>query len=346
MTYDGTTVTAYLNGTSIGTNTTVSGNIAYSSNNVNIGADNDGLEYFPGSIDEVHIYNKALSAADISQQYNGGAGLYGILPDPNLSGATLIGGWHFDEGSGTSVTDYSGNGHTGTLVNSPTWVAGKVPGAGVGGLMNGTNGAEFDGSAGDGAGQPVGTGDVNGDGYADILVGAMTRNSNTGGGYVVFGKTTGWSSTTALSTLTGANGFRIDATTAGSFSGTGFNAGNFNGDGFADIIIGSANSAPGGVTNAGSAFLILGRGTWSRANYTLDNNGTTGLINGTTGIELDGTIASGLAGASNVVGDINGDGLGDAIIGAYGVDGTEGGAVYVYFGRSSGFTSPVTLTGL
>ena len=40
----------------------------------------------------------------------------------------LNAGWHFDEGTGTSAADYSGNSKTGTLTNGPTWVAGKVPG--------------------------------------------------------------------------------------------------------------------------------------------------------------------------------------------------------------------------
>lgn len=42
----------------------------------------------------------------------------------------LVGYWTFDEGSGTTAADSSGNGNNGTLVNGPTWVAGKV-GAGA-----------------------------------------------------------------------------------------------------------------------------------------------------------------------------------------------------------------------
>src|SRR3989344_5236105 len=41
----------------------------------------------------------------------------------------LVGYWKFDEGTGTSAGDSSGNGNTGTLVNSPSWVTGKVGGA-------------------------------------------------------------------------------------------------------------------------------------------------------------------------------------------------------------------------
>ncbi len=41
----------------------------------------------------------------------------------------LVGWWRMDEGSGATTTDSSGNGNTGTLVNSPTWATGKINGA-------------------------------------------------------------------------------------------------------------------------------------------------------------------------------------------------------------------------
>jgi hypothetical protein len=41
----------------------------------------------------------------------------------------LVGYWALDDGTGTTATDSSGQGHTGTLVNGPLWTAGKVGGA-------------------------------------------------------------------------------------------------------------------------------------------------------------------------------------------------------------------------
>jgi hypothetical protein len=41
-------------------------------------------------------------------------------------GSGLVGWWKFDEGSGATFYDSSGRGHTGTFVNSPTWVQGRV----------------------------------------------------------------------------------------------------------------------------------------------------------------------------------------------------------------------------
>jgi len=52
----------------------------------------------------------------------------------------LVGYWKFDEGVGTSVADSSGSSNTGTLVNSPTWVVGKI-GSGLG--FGGTSYIDF-----------------------------------------------------------------------------------------------------------------------------------------------------------------------------------------------------------
>src|SRR5262249_44391850 len=38
----------------------------------------------------------------------------------------LVGWWKLTDGAGTSAADSSGGGHTGTLVNSPSWVVGKI----------------------------------------------------------------------------------------------------------------------------------------------------------------------------------------------------------------------------
>jgi hypothetical protein len=61
----------------------------------------------------------------------------------------LVGWWKFDEGTGTTAADSSGNGRTGTLMNGPTWTAGKIGGA-----------ANLDGvdDRVDIAGDPLGTG--------------------------------------------------------------------------------------------------------------------------------------------------------------------------------------------
>jgi len=57
--------------------------------------------YSDGKLDEVRIYNRALSPAEVSQ-------LYTWAPGP-------VGYWKMDEGSGTTVSDSSGNGNSGTI---------------------------------------------------------------------------------------------------------------------------------------------------------------------------------------------------------------------------------------
>jgi hypothetical protein len=76
-----------------------------------------------GSFDEVRCYDHKLSDAEITARYNSGAGLYGGNPTDGLVAA-----YHLDEGTGTSLADYSGNGHTGTLVENHaiTWVDGII----------------------------------------------------------------------------------------------------------------------------------------------------------------------------------------------------------------------------
>lgn len=89
---------------------------------------------FHGNIDDVRIYNRALSATEVSNLYYATGGTAGDTT------TGLVGWWKMDDGSGTSVADSSSNGYTGTLNGSPTpvWAAaGKINGA-----------LQFDGSSG------------------------------------------------------------------------------------------------------------------------------------------------------------------------------------------------------
>ncbi len=122
-TWDGTSVKAYLDGkqSSI-TDTAVTGSLNTSSTNFSIGRVGTlNSFYFNGSIDETRIYNRALSPAEVSQIYN-------FAPGP-------IAQWNFEEGSGTTLNDTSGNGFNGTLTNGPAWSRGKYG-----------KGLDFDGS--------------------------------------------------------------------------------------------------------------------------------------------------------------------------------------------------------
>lgn len=87
---------------------------------VTIGAASGGGSlWLDGLLDDLLVVASALSGAQIA------ALAAGTLNPATLPCAAL---WRFEEGSGTTTADSSGNGNTGTLVNSPTWSA-DVPAA-------------------------------------------------------------------------------------------------------------------------------------------------------------------------------------------------------------------------
>ncbi|MDO8342855.1 MAG: integrin alpha, partial [Cellvibrio sp.] len=90
--------------------------------------------------------------------------------------------------------------------------------------LDGSNGFRLDGvTSSDYSGRSVSdAGDVNGDGFDDVIVGAHGADSNgerSGSSYVVFGKASGFSAMIDLSNLDGSNGFRLDGVTVGDYSG-------------------------------------------------------------------------------------------------------------------------------
>lgn len=198
--------------------------------------------------------------------------------------------------------------------------------------LNGINGFRLDG-----AGTSVSSaGDVNGDGFSDVMIGASEEDSNGeryGSTYVVFGKETGFSATMDLSSLDGNNGFRLDGTEY-DYSGTLVSsAGDINGDGFADLIIGGRGSAP--------SYVVFGKAFGFTAKFDLAS------LDGSNGFSLVNTYDIRNIGFSvSNAGDVNGDGYDDLIMSSNFYSSDSSSSSHIMFGKASGFDPTLDLTSL
>jgi hypothetical protein len=178
-------------------------------------------------------------------------------------------------------------------------------------------------------GYSVGTaGDVNGDGYDDVVVGAPFQDNgqnNEGRAYVYLGSPLGPSTQPAWT----GEGDQENAY-FGRAVGT---AGDVDGDGYDDIVVG-ADYYDKDQQDEGAAFVYHGSrsGPSTTAQWIGDTN-------------LGGTRYGASVGAA---GDVNGDGFGDLIVGAPSWWGTPstGGAAFAYFGSASGLPAAPDWMGL
>ena len=205
--------------------------------------------------------------------------------------------------------------------------------------LDGTDGFVLSGvSAGDFSGLRVsGTGDINGDGLDDLVIGAYRAapngNSRAGESYVVFGgSAVGNSGSLQLADLDGADGFVLNGVNAYDRSGRDVSsAGDVNGDGVDDLLIGGLTASPNGNIYAGASYLVFG-------GPDIGNAATVQLsdLDGSDGFVLPGIAEGDYAGrAVSSAGDFNADGVDDLLIGADNADpnGTSNaGESYVVFG--------------
>ncbi|MFC1455076.1 FG-GAP-like repeat-containing protein [Candidatus Undinarchaeota archaeon] len=170
-------------------------------------------------------------------------------------------------------------------------------------------------AANDGLGASVASaGDVNNDGYSDIIVGANGADQV----YLFYGSPSGIPSLSAADANATFTGSTID----NHFGTSVASAGDVNNDGYSDVIAGDVGADPPGLGNAGQAYLFYGSSSGISSVSVADANAT---INGIAGSDLFGnSVAS--------AGDVNNDGYDDVIGGAYYADApySNSGQVYIY----------------
>jgi len=229
----------------------------------------------------------------------------GTAGDVNGDGYSdvIVGAYAFDNGEGDEGRAYVYQGSSGGLASSAAWtVESNQPGAWLGGKV-------------------ATAGDVNGDGFADVIVGAALYDNgqaDEGRTYVYQGSSTGLAASAAWT----AESDQVNAF-FGCAVGT---AGDVNGDGYSDVIVGAHGFSHGEVAEGG-AFVYHGSaaGLATNAGWTAEGNQEDAAFGYSVG----------------TAGDVNGDGYSDVIVGANGYDNgeTNEGRAFVFHGSSAGLSA-------
>lgn len=200
-------------------------------------------------------------------------------------------------------------------------------------LPAGANWVIYGANSGDQAGYSLAADDVNGDGLADVVIGANLGDGpsegrlNGGEVYVILGQTT-VSRTLDLATEADAV---LYGPQAGDEAGIGLTTGDINHDGRADVLIGAFHAdGPGDTRNlGGEVYMVLGRAPFN-GSYDLATQANWTIY---------GASAEDYLGTALATGDVNGDGYADLLLGTIYGDGPgetrlNAGEVYLIMGRS------------
>ena len=191
-------------------------------------------------------------------------------------------------------------------------------------------------------------GDVNGDGYGDLIVSTPAHNwypnnypatYGEGRAYVVFGKADN-AAVDLIEVASGKGGFALnpEIETNGMFGSAAAALGDINGDGLADFAVGATGKDQNGIYNTGRAYVVFGKSDGAAINMASLTSGTS-----TQGFAIlaENVQQAQMGYFMDGAGDINGDGMGDLVVATPFIDanGKAGaGRCYVVYGKADGAT--------
>jgi hypothetical protein len=248
----------------------------------------------------------------------------GLLPAPSWTDESNQAGSGFGR-SVASAGDVNGDGYSDIVIGAPHFDGGQLDEGRVFAYYGGMTGlspvadwqAESNQIMASFGASVCSAGDVNGDGYSDVIVGAPQYDNgqfNEGRAFVYYGAAGGLASTP---------GWTVEVHQTGAYAGQSVSgAGDVNGDGYSDVVVGVPHYTSG-EANEGSAQLYCGgaAGPSLSPDWSAESN------------QPDAMLGNCIASA----GDVNGDGYSDLIVGCSYYDDEEAdeGGAFVYFGNAA-----------
>jgi FG-GAP repeat/FG-GAP-like repeat len=283
----------------------------------------------------------AMSGAELAILVDDGQAEYPLTIDPLISNPVWTGesnqasanfGW-----SVATAGDVNGDGFSDVIVSARSFDNGEanegrafVYHGWEGGLFVNPNWTAESDQASALFGASVSTaGDVNGDGFDDVVIGVVAYDNgetNEGRAFVYHGSASGLSSTPAWTAEVNEESAEFGLSVA--------MAGDVNGDGFSDVIVGAHGKDGAQEPDEGRAYVYLGSANGLGAVHRILRDG-------------EGRPFNHFGYSVSTAGDVNGDGFADVIVGAIGVDRghTDEGAAYVFHGSATGVVPTVVWIG-